>query len=132
MVMATVIGYGTALIERPDRVAGVTAIMSMRPRFVPANPTRSTGFPSGVWVRARARRDGFYLAEHWLHQPDVALPVDDLVVTAASRPRGAARSGSRHVFCWPGQRFGGTDRPWVLSTHITMLSQQTHRHAFAN
>jgi hypothetical protein len=37
MVMATVIGYGTAMIERPDRVA-----------FVPANPTRSTVFAIGV------------------------------------------------------------------------------------
>jgi transposase len=47
-VMAAVVEYGMPLIERADRVDGVTAIGVDETAFTRANPTRSTVFATGI------------------------------------------------------------------------------------
>jgi len=47
-VMAAVTEYGTGLVEHPDRVAAVSAVGVDETAFLPANPTRSTVFATGI------------------------------------------------------------------------------------
>ena len=47
-VMAAVVEYGTGLVERPDRVAAVSAIGVDETAFLRANATRSTVFATGI------------------------------------------------------------------------------------
>ena len=47
-VMAAVIEYGSALIEHPDRIEGVAAVVVDETAFARANPIRSTVFATGI------------------------------------------------------------------------------------